>query len=98
MNCPVEYAKTLFEDIDTISGVHKPDFYLFPSQSENHVKFRNASPQECVGGVPKHQDSQQTNSTDILWTRAGVHVWTCSGPAREGGSYLTQNQKSAFGP
>ena len=50
MNCPVEYSETVFEDIDTIAGVHKPDFYPFPSRSENHVTFSNASPQECVGG------------------------------------------------
>ena len=53
MNCPVEYSETVFEDIDTIAGVHKPDFYPFSSQSAKRVAFRNASPQECVRGVPK---------------------------------------------
>ena len=58
MNCPMEYAKTVFEEIDTIAGVHKPDFYLFQSRSAKHVTFSNDSLQECVGGVPKQQDSQ----------------------------------------
>ena len=53
MNCSVEYLETVFEDIDTIAGLHKPDFYPFPSRSENHVTLGNASQQECVGGVPK---------------------------------------------
>ena len=48
MNCPVEYAETVFEDIDTIAGVCKPDFYPFSSRSEKHVIFGNDSPQECV--------------------------------------------------
>ena len=52
MKCPVEYSETVFEDIDKIKGVHKPDFYPFPSRSAKHVTFSNASPQECVGGVP----------------------------------------------
>ena len=50
---PVEYAKTVFEDIDTIAGVHNPDFYPFPLRLAKHVKFSNASPQDCVGVVPK---------------------------------------------
>ena len=64
MNCPVEYAETVFGDIDKIEGVHKPDFYPFPSRSAKHVTFSNASPQECVGGVPKQRDSQYINSLD----------------------------------
>ena len=32
MNCPVEYVETVFEDIDKIAGVHKPDFYPFLSR------------------------------------------------------------------
>ena len=31
MNCPVEYSKIIFEVIDKIAGVHKPNFYPFPS-------------------------------------------------------------------
>ena len=58
MNCPMEYSGTEFEDVDTIAGVHKPNFYPVPSQSAKHVTFSNASPQECVGGVPNQQDSQ----------------------------------------
>ena len=30
MNCPMEYAETVFKDIDKISGLHKTDFYPFP--------------------------------------------------------------------
>ena len=58
MNCPVEYAETVFEDIEKIAGVHKPNFYPFPSRSAKYVIFGNASPQECVGGVSEQQDSQ----------------------------------------
>ena len=58
MNCLMEYAKTVFEDIDKIVGVPKPDFYLFPSRSAKDVISRNASSQECVEGVPKKKDSQ----------------------------------------
>ena len=44
MNCLVEYAETVYEDIEKISGVHKPNFYPCPLRSEKHVTFRNASP------------------------------------------------------
>ena len=52
----------------------------------------------CVEGVPKQQDSQYINSLDMSWNHVGVYVWRFSEPAQECGFYLTQNQKSVFGP
>ena len=31
IKCPVKYFETVFKDIDKVVGVHKPDFYPFPS-------------------------------------------------------------------
>ena len=58
MKCPVEYSETVVKDIDKIAGVHKPDFYQYSSRSAKNVTLRNASLQECVGGLPKQRDSQ----------------------------------------
>ena len=56
MNCPVDYVDLCAKDVENIAGVSKPDYSpippLFMKPLENKV-FLVASPQECIGGVPK---------------------------------------------
>ena len=68
MNCPMDYVNLCTEDVENISGVSNPDYFLIPSRSMKPLEKKccfMASPQECVEGVPKQQEYQNIKEPNM---------------------------------